>query len=492
MPDVNGNYQVGEFMSDNPDDWKFTFDGVLGGYILYRLHPSGSREIQDRRAVFNQEEFDNLVGYAKRDPSPVDVDGWIVWEYTHPYYLNGQYLPPHIPGSSTVPVSSLFPVNQLQWAPEFREFLAHFAHVLDIEHHGKHGANARQRRIETRDATLSEDDMLRNGNISQVREMVGHVWHEMGKWLELDPTDDTTGWNTTELATIRLYVSKLRGAAGKRPSPRRLWSLHNARQWKAVYDKNIRFLPEPAGRPIGVFVPTARRHSTWEAGYDLQNYERAAHYRSDSEGLGHEASTYVALPKAKQVPLGTTVDASRRQSLQQYWVDQMFYLRRLDEVWLDPTSDDAVSLLQGYRRFAEMNWLATKIDSNWANDALAVKMTTNRLDAEDYIDLSSNPVLDRWGGTDSESAWRRGYFVYDTGANTLTRDARDVDADDPSTSPESVDHSTGDDRLTNVVVVPADRIDRRLAAAQSARDNPWLDEADAIAEMEGWFGKYGD
>ena len=54
--------------------------------------------------------------------------------------------------------------------------------------------------------------------------------------------------------------------------------------------------------------------------------------------MGYEPSTYVPLPKPKQVPLGTGVHAERRQGFQQYLVDEMYYLRRLDDVWLDPTS----------------------------------------------------------------------------------------------------------------------------------------------------------
>ena len=64
--------------------------------------------------------------------------------------------------------------------------------------------------------------------------------------------------------------------------------------------------------------------------------------------------------------------------------------------------------------------------------------------------------------------------------------------DDPTTVSEAADVSTGDDRLTNVVVVPAARIDRTLTAAQDARDDPWLDEAATITELEGWFGDYPD
>ena len=139
-----------------------------------------------------------------------------------------------------------------------------------------------------------------------------------------------------------------------------------------------------------------------------------------------------------------------------------------------------------------MNWLASKVDSNWADEMLAARLGTNRFDAEDYVDLSTNPIKDRWGEDDSETAWRRGFFDYRAGPNTLLRDAREVDADDRTTTPESEDTSVGDDRLTNVVVVPADRIDRTLTVAQDARDDPWLDEAASIAEMEGWFGSYAD
>ena len=497
MPDSNGIYRIGEFLSVDIDSWMLNFTD-RAQYRLYRLSPKGSREILPliegrpnvSQVVGNQSGLDSVKRSAHNHPG--QFVGYIVWGVVTESEGNiGQYLPEvPIGGPAVVPVDD--PVNQLEWAPEFREILAGIAEVLDTKHHGKHGANARQRRIETRDATLTDDDMIRNGNVSQVREMIGYVWREMGIWLDLDPTDAATNWNTTELVNVRQMVHKLRDAMGKRPSPRRLFANHNVRQWKALYDRNVRFLPEPAGRPIGVYLPGGRRHSAWEADFDLQNYELAAHYHTDSEGDGYEASTFVALPKPKQVPLGDGTYAARKQDFQQYWVDEMYYLRRLDIVRDDPDSDDTAELLQGYRRFAEMNFLAAKHDSNWADEFLGTRLGTNLLDAEDYVDLSNNPVKERWGGSDAETAWRRGFFVYDTGTGTLVRDAREVDADDHSTRPESVDHSTGDDRLTNVVVVPADRIDRTLAAAVSARDNPWLDEAAAITELEGWFGENGD
>ena len=522
MPDANGNYQSGEFLPQDVSLWQVDRDLIVPlppvdysdfpdnpvavgrDYRIAIIHPSGSRLVLETFGI----DHNFTIEIVRERFAELNPDGYpaVLWGTTHTRTIissgsasgtvatieRGEYLP-YIPLGEFGHESVALPVNQLEWAPEFRELLASLAHVLDTEHHGKHGANARQRRIETRDATLSDDDMLRNGNVSQVREMVGHVWHEMHEWLALDPTDDATGWNTTALENIRLLVGKLRGAAGKRPSPRRLFTDHNARQWKALYDANARFLPEPAGRPIGVFLPDgARRHSAWEAGYDLQNNAAAAHYYTDSEGNGWPASTFVPLPKPNTVPTGTDANAERRQALQQYWIDQVWYLRRLDEVWIDPESADAVSLLQGYRRFAEMNYLATMVDENWTDEAKALIMTTNRLDAEDYVDLTTNPIRDRWGAADSETSYRRGFFIYNTGANTLTRDARDVDADDGTTTPESEDVSQGDDRLTDIVVIPPGQIDRRLTAAQDAHDDPWTREAAVVFELESVFGAYGD
>ena len=44
MPDANGNFQYGEFLDDDFENWKLDFSDSKT-YFLIRLHPSGSRQI---------------------------------------------------------------------------------------------------------------------------------------------------------------------------------------------------------------------------------------------------------------------------------------------------------------------------------------------------------------------------------------------------------------------------------------------------------------
>ena len=498
MPDAQGNYQVGEFLPHNTEDWQLDFsDGK--SYLLHRLHPSGSRASIVLLNYRGSESYQLHVGteltldFYKNNLGDYVTD-CIVWKIEDGVrdVVDGDYFP-EIPIGGPVVATQTDPVNQLEWAPEFREWLSLFAQVLGTEHHLNHGPNSRQLRIEQLPMTLTEDDLLRNGNVSELRMLCGFIWRKMHDWLALDPTDDTTGWNTTELERMRNMINPIREAAGPRPSPGRLFARQDPRTWKIFQDARVRFVPDVSSVPyIPIHVPNERRLSRWELEFDLQNYDLATHYYSDTDGNGYKTSTHVALPLAKQVPLGTGDYAERKRDLQQYWVDEMYRLRRQDEIWLDPTTDDAVELIQGYRRFCEMNYLAAKNDSNWVDATLATRLGTNLIEAEDYLDLQVNPIKDRWGGSDAETAWRRGFFVYDTGMRTLARDFREFDADDGTTVSEAADTSSGDDRLTNVVVVPADRIDRTLTEAQDARDDPWLDEAATIIELEKWFGDYGD
>ena len=390
---------------------------------------------------------------------------------------------------------SLVPTTPLTDLYRARRELAAIAHEFDTGFHFDAGPRRRERRIESRPVTLTPEDTARNGNVSQwVREEGGRLWRRLNEHhAELLAAGALTAatdifapfaaeWEAIKRELHDFYQGKPGGFL------RRVWKRHLVAATKTRLLSGERFHFNTLTDPWTFINIPGRLVGEWEAAFDLENFEHAGDFFFDDDsGYGFHDAAYVSIPAATQYPAQTGTYAEAKDALGQFWLTNYRDLQVTDAIREASDADAAARKLKAYRRYAEMQVIAIGHDANFADAESHAKLLAGKVTAAEFLALNPNPIIDRWGPDDAESAWRRGYFVFDAETGTLARDFRAHDVDDPTTVSEAADVSTGDDRLTNVVVVPADRIDRTLTAAQDARDDPWLDEAATIAELAGYF-----
>ena len=494
MPDADGNLQFGDVTSEDQSTWQFDFTGGKS-YRLIRLHPSGSRKIIPGRGQYDayydvgqQSSVDRMRRTQQEylDGGYGGYGGLTVWDYVrNPSPGLSMYLPElNTDGTAPDPVEG--PVNQLEWSPEFRRHLARIAHEFDTGFHFDHGPRLRERRIESRPVTLTEEDTTRNGNVSQwVREMCGRMWRKMNIWGQL-PTTAESGWNTTELEKIRALMQQFCGVC----TPgyvRRIMKRHNHLIWKEKLMHGVRFHPDTSFAPYGAIdIPGARQVGEWLASYDLRNFELAADYFHDDEsGLGYLDSVYLHVPDSPSFPTQTGDYGAQKRALGQFWLDNYHTLAQSNQIRFLSDRPAALRKLLAYRRFCEMQILALRHDSNFSDSASNAKMSLSKVTARRFLELDPNPMVTKWGDG-AKTGWREGYLFYNKVDGSLRRDAIPYSDDDVSTYPEGAT-TEGDSRTGTFVTVLLESDMDSSDPEVTGRHRAWTDEAIWVARFNLWL-----
>ena len=330
------------------------------------------------------------------------------------------------------------------------------------EFHFNHGPFSRDRRIEARPMTMTEEDMIRNGNTSQYhREIIGYIWRKMNEWGALDPATNPL-WGQRPRVAIQILVDSYCAACAGRGAITRIHQRQNHLHFKQALDAGVRFFPDTSEEPYTItYISGTRTHSAFEARFDLMNYEKAVRYFQDTDGKGYETPEHVSLPEPMDFPSQTGDYATQKQEYGQYWLNEYAWLVNSDAVVDQGNTGRAILL--AYRTYAEMNILAARHDENWSDSPKSISLLSNRYRSDNYVKwgiTSSNPIYHRWADGHPAS-WRQGFYKLDTVLQTLSRDFIPHNPEDPFTTPEVADIGTGDDRVTtNIAVLQRSEIDR--------------------------------
>ena len=472
----------------------------------------------------------DLANY-RAAPAAEGVTGWvcmrqdgtreILYAYEHPdaverYYLGGDEdygiaILPHypLPVAVSVPSAELHtihyaaptrdggwymdadwttihdePVNQAPKFYEWRDHLMALAHDYTANHQFERGSTtaAQIRRLPTRPSALSDEDLVRNANISQYYpEMVGHLWRLLFDWA--DPAN--ANWRGVENDLLQRMIGDFCGVFTGPDCLGRVHDDHDHVVWADALIAGKRIIPRVDSEPYGVislqgedsvteFVATADRRNFRKA---IRLYRRATPQDSRGSHPWPDSVTdewHVRRPRPATPPaLPAGEFRFERQAAVRFWAQQ--YL----EARLHPEATDLA--LRPYRRFIEMQLLAVSRAVNYESDVRFVAdtlMAARRITADFYFShpAERQQIIAKWSDAAS-TAWEFGYLYFDSGG-TLEEDR------DPSTLFSAgfniSQHETDPRRWGFIVIVEnIDTSDDTLTRSLQ----PWTDQAEWVARL---------
>ena len=358
MPDANGNLQYGEFLDDDFENWKLDFGTTEAPktYLLLRIDPSGSRRIINGLRFDGQfsdqigsmtnnfvrtqgaDWFSLIENQRSAHAENIDYRGCIAWHSPYLACFHCRFeiweLPPGNsplarPPQTPSPTPSTSSTTSRNGARPSRVS----THDFHSEFHFNHGPLSRDRRIEARPMTMTEEDMIRNGNTSQYhREIIGYIWRKMNEWGALDPATNPL-WGQRPRVAIQILVDSYCAACAGRGAITRIHQRQNHLHFKQALDAGVRFFPDTSEEPYTItYISGTRTHSAFEARFDLMNYEKAVRYFQDTDGKGYETPEHVSLPEPMDFPSQTGTYATQKQEYGQYWLNEYAWLVNSDAV----------------------------------------------------------------------------------------------------------------------------------------------------------------
>ena len=365
------------------------------------------------------------------------------------------------------------PVNQAPKFYEWREHLMQLSSDFINNHHYErssveHGALFR---IAMRPSVVSDEDMVRNGNLTQYHPgMIGHLWRLVHEWAKL-PVDQRNG---PEYAYLNRVVPLFCKAFEEgRDCLGDIHMEHDHRKWERHLLEGLRFLPDKSSEPYGIVrLPEDQPISSFVRGYDKRNFTKSIrlYRKSNPGGASHpwpasvNSEWYDEMPKIPPVPAQVDLPESsayEREREITFWSRQ--YLAASHH-------EHAANrfILLAYRKFVEMQLLMVMRPENWATREGLQAISVARQITSDYFfdnDNILNAIFRTWIDpvTDAAAnAWDFGYLGFDD-AGALARAA----------APNTDDPRAGGP----VVIVPESEIDR-TDTALAAADQPWTAQAE--------------
>ena len=310
-------------------------------------------------------------------------------------------------------------VNQAPSFYEWREHLMRLAYEFVSDHHYERGAveEGTIQRLTSRPSALTDEEMIRNGNISQyMREMIGHLWRLMFEACK-NPPPVNSDWNGSKFQLVSRLIQDFCDECSGQDYLGRLHIDHDHVLWEEALSAGKRFMPRTDYEPYGVVtLEPAGSVTNLVSSTDRENFSKALrlYRRIDREANSHpwpDAVTddwYVPLPEIPHIPPLPGDFSNERTQAALWWSRQ----------WLEAQNHrySTSEHLELYRHFIEMQLLAVLRVKNWEIDNVQAlrKMLTNRRVTANYF-MTHQDVRDeaksRWSDPIATS-WQHGYLIY--------------------------------------------------------------------------------